>query len=321
MRRTLALLAATTLLVAMGAPAALAAPSRGQAPGANAAVIAHWTPARMAQAQWRDRSLPIANAKPGGGGSSGAVTGASWTKGGAVVKGTGKVYFEMGGGAWICSGTVITDGRSGYSVVLSAGHCTVDETTGEFATNWMFIPSFDTAPTYTCASTTYGCWTALSIVTPTKFATAGGFTTTATLNDWGFAVVGAGDRGTQLDATVGSFTLTVGSASKGATAYAFGYPAGGKYHGSDLTYCAGAIVEDANAGNQTWGLGCDMTGGSSGGPWFTSFNTATGSGVVSSLNSYGYSGSKFMYGPKFNSDTSATFAAANTSTGGNKLVP
>ena len=113
------------------------------------------------------------------------VTGASWAKGGAVVKATGKVYFEMGGGAWICTGTVITDGRSGYSVVLTAGHCAVDETTGAFATNWLFIPSFDTSPTYTCASTTYGCWTAVSLVAPTKFATAGGFTTTATLQRLG----------------------------------------------------------------------------------------------------------------------------------------
>ena len=43
---------------------------------------------------------------------------------------TGKVYFEMGGGAWICSGAVATDSRTGYSLVLTAGHCAVDADTG-----------------------------------------------------------------------------------------------------------------------------------------------------------------------------------------------
>ena len=322
MRRIAISVAAVSLLAALTVPVAVAAPPPG-VPAADPAVIAHWTPARMAQAQWRDRTLPTPRAKPGGGGggSGTVVTGASWAKGGAVVKATGKVYFEMGGGAWICTGTVITDTRSGYSVVLTAGHCAVDETTGAFATNWLFIPSFDTSPTYTCASTTFGCWTAVSLVATTKFATAGGFTTTATLNDWAFAVVGAGSKGGQLDATVGSFPLSVTAAAKGVTAYSFGYPAAGKYHGSDLTYCAGPITEDPNNGNATWGLGCDMTGGSSGGPWFTSFDAKTGSGVVSSLNSYGYSGVKYMFGPKFNPDTSTTFATANASTGGNKLAP
>ena len=68
-----------------------------------------------------------------------------------VTRATGKVYFEMGGGDWICSGAVATDSRTGYSLVLTAGHCAVDADTGEFATNWMFIPAFDVSPTYTCA--------------------------------------------------------------------------------------------------------------------------------------------------------------------------
>ena len=45
-----------------------------------------------------------------------------------------------------------TDTRSGYPRVLTAGHCVIESDTGEFATNWMFIPAFDLAPTYTCAS-------------------------------------------------------------------------------------------------------------------------------------------------------------------------
>ncbi len=58
-----------------------------------------------------------------------------------------------------------------------------------------------------------------------------------------------------------------------------------------------------------------MTGGSSGGGWLEGINEANGSGgVLSSLNSYGYSGVKKMYGPKFNSNTQATYNAAITDT-------
>ena len=58
-----------------------------------------------------------------------------------------------------------------------------------------------------------------------------------------------------------------------------------------------------------------MTGGSSGGPWLvgtlTASQIASGSGSVGSVNSYGYSGLKYMFGPRFNSSTQTTFNAAN----------
>jgi hypothetical protein len=61
---------------------------------------------------------------------------------------------------------------------------------------------------------------------------------------------------------------------------------------------------------------CDMTGGSSGGPWVSSSTTTVGfTAQLRSLNSYGYSGDDSMYGPIFNSKTTATFNAANTAVG------
>ena len=51
-------------------------------------------------------------------------------------------------------------------------------------------------------------------------------------------------------------------------------------------------------------MACNMTGGSSGGPWIAdSTNPGTIEGKVASLNSYGYSGLTVMFGPKFTSDT------------------
>ena len=305
---------ALLLLVGVVAPVAAERPTQSR----HDQVVAHWTADRLASATPRDFVFDtergfVPRARPGGGGG---VVGASWTGGGRILEASGKVYFEMGGGAYVCSGSVATDSRSGYSLVLTAAHCAYDEVNERFATNWLFIPNFDGAPTFTCAQTVYGCWTAQALVVHEGYATAGGFNTQATLHDFAFAVVGPGGKSgsAQLDATVGSFGITFNSFPSGTQMYAFGYPAAGKYKGKDLTYCAGPIFFDPYNDELTYGMECNMTGGSSGGPWLSSFNTGTGVGTLSSLNSYGYSGVRAMHGPQFNADTSAVFSAANGAT-------
>ena len=108
------------------------------------------------------------------------------------------------------------------------------------------------------------------LVVDSGFATAGGFNTQATVHDFAFAIVGAGTKGTRLDALdarVGSYPIAYPAISTGNPVHAFGYPAAGRYHGKDLTYCTGNTFNDPNNGNLTWGIACNMTGGSSGGPW------------------------------------------------------
>jgi V8-like Glu-specific endopeptidase len=313
--RLAALLTAVLLLVAIVAPTQAYAPGQAH----HEQIVAHWTAERMAAATPRDFIVDpdrgfVPRARPGSGGGS---TGSSWNSGGAVKERTGKVYFEMGAGAYVCSGSVATDGRTGYSLVLTAAHCAFDETSGDFATNWLFIPDFDQSPTFTCSQTQYGCWTADALVVHEGYATAGGFNTQATLHDFAFAVVGGGGHSgsAQLDQTVGGFNVAIpGFTAVGQASYAFGYPAAGKYKGKDLVYCNGAIFEDPYNDELTWGLPCGMTGGSSGGPWLSSFNATTGVGALSSLNSYGYSGVKAMHGPKFNANTQAVYSAANSAT-------
>lgn len=331
MRRQMTAAVAAASIVVMGVvPAvAAAAPTAGGGQASeHARILAYWTPERMKAAQWRDFVFDPAsgsfrpNAKPGGGGTtSGAVTGASWLNGGQIVKTSGRVYFEMGGSGWICSGAVVNDNNTaGRSIVLTAGHCAIDETTNTFATNWIFIPDFDEKPTYDCATTIYGCWTASALVVDSEFATAGGFNDQAVGHDWAFAVVGAGGKANgQLDATVGNFGIDFTQPSMNSeTLYAFGYPAAGKYHGLDLTYCSGKVAMDTSTGT-TMGMACDMTGGSSGGPWLSGFTATTGVGTLRSLNSYGYSGVKKMFGPIFTTETQDAFSWAKTVTA-NKRV-
>jgi hypothetical protein len=331
-RAVIAMISMAALLPLAAAPVA----ARDSAKAEHDRTIAYWTKERIEKAIPREfvksgsayKLNPNArpNRPPTGGGG---VTGASWTSGGPILARSGRVVFTMAGSDWICSGSVVDDSsRPGYSMVLTAGHCAIDETTGQFATRWTFIPAFDTAPTYDCASTAlpYGCWTATALVVRKEFATAGSFNDTAVANDWAFAIVGPGGKSgsAQLDATVGTYPIAFATATnspvvKGDKLYSFGYPAAGKYHGKDLVYCAGAIIEDAGTSNLTWGMPCNMTGGSSGGPWLSNFESGTT--TLSSVNSYGYSGQSVMYGPKFNVRTSDTWAAAKTATTTNQTVP
>lgn len=273
--------------------------------------------------------------KPGGGEDDGgdttgttAITGASW-EGGLVADTTGKVLFVMGGSYYVCSASVVTDGAAGRSIVLTAAHCVYDETADMdegFASNWMFIPNYDASPASLnksgsfCDETQYGCWTAEHLVVHHGFASAGTFNDQAVVHDFAFAVMGLGGGGKNgstdvlVESIVGSQNLVIGSNGADERVDAFGYPAVQKYKGKDLVYCEGLTGFDPNVGNETYKLGCEMTGGSSGGPWLKNFNPETGVGDLTSLNSYGYSGDKSMHGPKFDGNTALLFSEALVTT-------
>src|SRR3954468_13262172 len=113
-------LVATALIALAGAalivgPAATAAPPRSE----HQRVIGHWTADRMRSAKSRDIVLDRSGRlvpQP-------AVTnspGLSWPTagsglGGLVARASGRVYFEMGSNAYVCSGTVVNDARADRS--------------------------------------------------------------------------------------------------------------------------------------------------------------------------------------------------------------
>ncbi len=314
---------AILLLAAVLMPAA-ATPvfAQDQGNSEQARIVAYWTPQRIANARPRDfvrtpggQFVPE-KGKPGGGGGGGLnVTGASWTKGGAVLNTTGKVVFTLNSGDYICTGTTVTDGVSNRSIVVSAAHCAWDGADGGFARNWMFIPDFDATPTYACAQAIYGCFTASALVVNNGFTSAGGFNDQAVTYDWSFAVITtAGSTGVASPEVAGSFALNTTTMSVGDQVYDFGYPAAGKYHGKDLTYCADQVFTDPGTSNLTFGIDCDMTGGSSGGPWLNPFSESTGVGTIRAVNSYGYNGVHKEYASKFNDSTASTFNGAKTAT-------
>ena len=345
MRKLRLVLVALATMAAMVYAGSAATPATPTAPSEHQRIIDFWTPARVAQAIPRDFVFDPGSQRfelkkpsnPGGGGghsggggsgsTSGDTTGSSWTGGGTVANTTGKVLFEMDGSYWVCSASVVSDTKTDRSIVLTAGHCVYDETNEAFATNWLFVPDYDASPASLttdesfCSQTEYGCWTADSLVVDEGFASAGGFNQQATLNDAGFAVVGLGglEGNTELD-SLGAQNIAftaIDPATTPTTVWAFGYPAAKKYKGNDLVYCKGPLGTDPYNNDLTYQLACDMTGGSSGGPWFRDLNEKTGSGTVMSINSYGYTGITAMFGPEFGSWTQTVYnnaedAVANT---------
>ena len=306
--RVLFVLAALTVsMVLPGTVGARSATSAAKAEDAR--VLAYWTPARIANAQWRDyvrndAGKFVPKARPGGGSN---VTGASWTGNGAIEQRSGRILFSSGGSDWICSGSVVNDAatNNGYSVVLTAGHCVYDGADG-WSYNFLYMPDFDDFPSYDCATRQPGCWRANLLAAHDDFVPAG-FGTNATVRvDYGFARVGTRVNGsTQLDASTGGYGLNTSSLANSVVKWAFGYPAAGRYKGKDLVYCKGPTVNDPY-GAPTWGVACNMTGGSSGGPWIYGTNDPAvydANTKLTSVNSYGYSGLTYMFGPKFDPET------------------
>lgn len=324
MRRVIiSLIAIVTVgVVGLGATSQAQSKSRHQD---HERIIKFWTKARVAKAVSRDFVRnPITGKflQQNRRFDSGYVTGASWESGGEVQGTTGKVLFSMGGRYYVCTANVVGDGVASRSIISTAAHCVYDEVNGSFADNWMFVPDYDSQPVSLtgdgsfCESTRYGCWTAKAKIVSNSYATAGAFNSQAVLADYAFVAVEQGGKTLDhLDVTVGSQPIAFAEEDFEINIWSFGYPAARKYKGADLTYCNGLLYFDVRMDYETYQLGCNMTGGSSGGPWFKDFSdtgTSLGQGTQFSVNSYGYSNSKNMYGPIFGTETESMFNSAQT---------
>ncbi|MCB5182563.1 trypsin-like serine peptidase [Streptomyces antimicrobicus] len=319
------LLAAGALVAGVltaAAPSAAAPAPDGQASFRPQHSQGFWTPERMRSATPLDLT-----ATPGTGGRAVATTGApvtvaptaaasptavpaaasasptafpqaggAWTGGGAVVRTSGRVFFTFGDRTASCSGDSISSANG--STVITAGHCVKYQ--GNWHTNWIFVPA------YANGNAPYGQWPATKTLATDQWAAS------EDMNfDVGFAVV-APQNGRKLSDVVGAQGITFnGGYSK--RMYAFGFPAASPYDGTKLVYCSGNSGKDFLL-TKDHSLGCNMTGGSSGGPWFQDFNESTGLGTQVSVNSFGYTFlPNRMFGPYFGNEVKATYDKAVTS--------
>ncbi|HEX2313984.1 MAG TPA: peptidase [Thermomonospora sp.] len=267
-------------------------------PAAQERLDTLWTRARMRSAVPMERLL-----SPGAVPRRGAVApeafpdrGSAWTRGGEVVKTTGRVFFTHKGRAASCSGSAVVS--QNRSTVITAGHCVKLE--GSWHTDWIFVPGYHNG------NAPYGKWTARKTL-----ATAQWSADEAIQYDIGAAVLNPLD-GRQLTDVVGGRAIAFDQPKRQAM-YSFGYPAAAPYDGTKLTYCSGTTTSSFLLG--TLGMACTMTGGSSGGPWLSGFDEATGTGAITSVNSYKLNlpflnGN--MYGPYFGADARALYEQAQT---------
>lgn len=324
-KRVLVILSALSIVLLLPSSAGARSDAATAARAEHNRILSYWTAERLASAKHKDyirnnAGKIVPYARPGGGGGSGAVTGASWTGGTSIKIRSGKLFFSTTAGNWQCSASVVNDGatNNGFGVILTAGHCTYDAAEG-WSTNVMYIPDYDDAPTKTCANTIYGCWTSTRLAVNTTFVSEGGFGTEASVAvDYGFMRLGLGGKtNKEVDFVTGGYGLNTNSIANSVEKWAFGYPAAGKYKGLDLTYCKGQTIDDPY-GSAAWGMPCNMTGGSSGGPWIYgpgNPGTYDAGQLLTSLNSFGYQGLTYMFGPRFNDQTGNVFGAATSANG------
>lgn len=222
--------------------------------------------------------------------------GGPWTGGGAVVKTSGRVFFTFQGRTASCSGNAVTSQNS--STVITAGHCVKYQ--GSWHTNWVFVPAYDNG------QAPYGQWAA------TKTLTTPQWEATEDINyDIGAAVV-APLNGQKLASVTGAQGIQF-NGGYNQKMYAFGFPAASPYDGTKLIYCSGDSSKDWLF-TQDHGIACNMTGGSSGGPWFAGFNESAGTGLQASVNSFGYVFiPNRMFGPYFGNDAKALYDKAQAS--------
>jgi hypothetical protein len=281
-------------------------------------VLDYWTPERMRSAVpleelagdvlatkrasgTVERGTPtvIAPTAPQSTGDAGVLafphSGGPWTGGGAVTQTAGRVFFVYQGRPASCSGNAVTSANR--STVMTAGHCV--KLDGAWHTNWVFVPGYHNG------NDPFGTWTANQTMATAQWVSSENIN-----HDVGAAVVNP--LGGQLLTDVVGGQGIAFNQSRGLPMYAFGYPAASPYDGSQLIYCSGNTFNDFFT--TAIGMTCDMTGGSSGGPWFMNFSESTGLGIQNSVNSFKYIfWPNRMYGPYFGSSSQSLYQTAQSS--------
>lgn len=198
----------------------------------------------------------------------------------------GKLFFRQNGIGYVCSAA--SQGNRG---IITAGHCihAGNNSAASWSTNVVFVPA------YKDGAAPYGQW-------PCDYATQIVFTAwyqSGLLNRDVAGCKTINQSGKTLSARVGSLGFAW-NFSADQHWHAFGYPAATPFNGNRLIVCTAsrATWDMTGVAPATQGIGCDMTGGSSGGPWVRAFS-GTG-GYINGVNSYKYtSQSGGMFSPYF----------------------
>lgn len=271
-----------------------------------AEVAAFWTPERMAAAidmtLGIDRPQPATTtrAKPAPTGPAGSVAPAAPTVRTALtpdVAGTtdfstlqvtesqtvGKVFFVVPDGRLgVCSAAAVNSPKG--RLVMTAGHCVVDRDLGGWYSNWQFVPR------YRNGSRPFGTWTARLLTSRNAW-----INNRDSNQDMGIAIMNNNASNQTIVSVVGGNGLRWNWGYE-VSVTILGYPAEGSFTGEVQYYCQGTTWNGHQQQVRAW---CNMTGGSSGGPWLQEYNSSNGLGYINSVVSHRHSNPDQMDGPYF----------------------
>jgi V8-like Glu-specific endopeptidase len=217
----------------------------------------------------------------------------------------GRLFVEDGTRGWYCSATIVTS--TNESTLATAAHCLYDRR------GWADDVYF--APGYQAGIAPFGYWQAENSWTTGQWIAGIDRGVKPWRFDVAFLYVPPPDGTTTLMDAFGSRGIAFNQPRTSFSS--FGYPAERPFDGESLFTCEsawggvdrGALKPRPNA------MGCDMTGGSSGGGWI-----AAGTDYVNSVVSYAYDGDPdTLYGPYFGLVAEAVYLA--TESEGFPIVP
>lgn len=231
---------------------------------ASASVIMqHWSPASMRSAIDADQQFSTTPSLTQGSSTDSVVRatrqrGQSPRTGNAAypLSTVGRIFFNNEAGQDVsCSGTAVIS--TNRSTVDTAGHCLYWR--GGWSRNLIFCPLYDNG------NTPYGCWAARDLEVPADWLDA---MPNDLHHDLGMAIVSPNSQGLLTDMVGGAGWAYNQSINQ--PFYAYGYPAGYPFDGQTRQSCADGSVGKSwqHAGGRVISIPCNMTGGSSGGPWF-----------------------------------------------------
>lgn len=216
-----------------------------------------------------------------------------------------KMFFTQNGTNFVCSSSTV-----GQDAAWTAGHC-VSDGSQTFSTNVEFCPSYDNGTLHV------GCWVAEQLVTTPGWHNSGDLD-----RDMGAADVL--DTGTVNATMIGNITGWLGftwNRPLNQNWIALGYPAAAPFTGGTIEVCASSFGYPDSGGPTTpdsIAIGCDMTGGSSGGPWILGFGrypTQPGGNALLAVNGHNdWRHTAFpdeMASPYFDSEACLVFEVAN----------
>ncbi len=168
----------------------------------------------------------------------------------------GKIFFSDSSGLnYVCSGTALASAN--HNVVDTAGHCLYWE--------WGWVKKVIFCPLYDHGDTPYDCWAARDLLVPSDWQK--GANTNDLHHDMGMAVVAPNRAGNLTDVVGGAGWAYNQKVNQAYDAY--GYPAGYPFDGQSIKSCKSSTATLwQHGGGTVISIPCNMTGGSSGGPWF-----------------------------------------------------